>query len=70
MKKIERILQNTLNKEWNSGKIIIVLGPRQVGKTTIIKEICDSKGDYLFINGDDIEDKQLLLNAGETKLDV
>lgn len=68
MKKIERILQNTLNKEWNSGKIIIVLGPRQVGKTTIIKEICDSKGDYLFINGDDIEDKQLLLNAGETKL--
>lgn len=68
MKKIERILQNTLNKEWNGGKIIMVLGPRQVGKTTLIKEICDSKGDYLFINGDDIEDKQLLLNAGETKL--
>ena len=51
MKKIERNLKITLNNEWNSGKVLIILGPRQVGKTTLIKDICEENGDFLFFNG-------------------
>jgi uncharacterized protein len=65
---IERILLNAINRQWNSGKVIIVIGPRQAGKTTLLTRICDEKGPYLFINGDDPEVRGLFENAGEKKL--
>lgn len=68
MKKIERNLKIVFQKEWNSGKVLIVLGPRQVGKTTLIRDLCEENGDYLFFNGDDFEDKNLLTNASESRL--
>jgi predicted AAA+ superfamily ATPase len=68
MKKIERNLKITLNNEWNSGKVLIILGPRQVGKTTLIKDVCEENGDFLFFNGDDYEDKMLLTDTSENKL--
>ena len=55
-------------EKWNSGKVLIVIGPRQVGKTTLIRSLCEAEGNYLFINGDDAEDRLLLENAGENKL--
>lgn len=65
---LERILKKNLLDKWNSGKVLIVIGPRQVGKTTLIRSLCDKEGNYLFINGDDSEDRLLLENAGENKL--
>jgi predicted AAA+ superfamily ATPase len=63
-----RVLKNNLLEKWNSGKVLIVIGPRQVGKTTLIKSLCEKEGNYLFINGDDNEDRAILQEAGETKL--
>ena len=63
-----RVLKNNLLEKWNSGKVLIVIGPRQVGKTTLIKSLCEKEGNYLFINGDDNEDRAILEEAGETKL--
>ena len=63
-----RVLKNNLLEKWNSGKVLIVIGPRQVGKTTLIKSLCEKEGNYLFINGDDNEDRTLLEEAGENKL--
>jgi uncharacterized protein len=65
---IERILKSSLKKQWNSGKILIVLGPRQVGKTTLLEELCRSEGTFLFLNGDDFVTKQILENIGELQL--
>ncbi|MGQ1787100.1 ATP-binding protein [Saccharicrinis sp. GN24d3] len=65
---IDRILYNTINKEWDSGKVIIVLGPRQSGKTTLLSNLCKSKGEFLYLNGDDPEIRAILENAGEKKL--
>ena len=65
---IERDLREFLLDKWNSGKVLILIGPRQVGKTTLIRSLCETEGNYLFINGDDPEDRILLANAGESKL--
>lgn len=51
---IERTLQATLKKKVDYKKAIIVLGPRQVGKTTLISQIAaDLNPEYIYINGDD-----------------
>jgi len=68
MKKIERIIENQLIKEWNNRKVIVVLGPRQVGKTTLVKGICSKKGNFLFLNGDDPSIISVLTNASENQL--
>ncbi|TCD27475.1 ATP-binding protein [Pedobacter psychrodurus] len=51
---IKRALQQTLESKVDFKKAIVVLGPRQVGKTTLINKIAGSLSDnYLYINGDD-----------------
>lgn len=54
-----RYLTNTLEEKINKGKAIIILGPRQVGKTTLISQLLASK-EYLFLNGDDPKTRNLL----------
>lgn len=64
---IHRTLSTTLKKRFNKGKAIVLLGPRQVGKTTLIRA-CLAKKDFLFLDGDDPEIRNMLLDAGKTKL--
>lgn len=54
-----RLLTDRINKRLGSGKAIVVIGPRQVGKTTMIEKILESK-DYLLLNGDDPKTRTLL----------
>lgn len=55
----ERYLKERLIKRINSGKAIILIGPRQVGKTTLIREVLKDH-DYLFFDGDDPKTRMLL----------
>lgn len=64
---IQRVLENSIMEKWNDNKVIIVTGPRQVGKTTLIRNICDSKGEYLFLNGDDFGTRELLKDFSKKK---
>jgi predicted AAA+ superfamily ATPase len=64
---IYRTLSAALKKRFNKGKAIVLLGPRQVGKTTLLRECLDAK-EFLFLDGDDPEIRSLLLNAGKSKL--
>ncbi|MDH5399138.1 MAG: AAA family ATPase, partial [Cyclobacteriaceae bacterium] len=41
------------------GKAIIVLGARQVGKTTMVRKLLEEVP-HLFLNGDDPADRELL----------
>lgn len=51
---IERELKTLLNQKIDYKKAIVVLGPRQVGKTTLITNIAHQiSPKYLYINGDD-----------------
>ena len=55
----ERYLKEIIIKRINSGKAIIIIGPRQVGKTTLIREVLKDH-DYLFLDGDDPKTRTLL----------
>lgn len=65
---IERILKQKLLSKWDSGKVLIVLGPRQVGKTTLIASICKEKGRHLYLTGDDIPTQIMLKDIGLAQL--
>lgn len=49
---IKRIIEKTIAGKLFKGKTIVVIGARQVGKTTVIREVLKGK-DYLFLDGDD-----------------
>lgn len=59
---IQRIIQPDIEEDFFTGKAIVLLGPRQVGKTTLIKEILKNKN-HLFLNADDASVRNLFLDA-------
>lgn len=68
---ITRKIESVIEKRLFKGKAILLFGPRQVGKTTIIREIL-SKGNYnyLFLNGDESDIREALENTSSTKLSL
>lgn len=54
-----RTLENTITAKIDSGKAIIVVGARQVGKTTLLKSLLADK-EYLFLDADDPSTRSLL----------
>jgi predicted AAA+ superfamily ATPase len=65
--KVNRLLKGKILEKWDDRKVIIVTGPRQVGKTTLLTEICKEKGEFLFLNGDDFSVQNLLKEFTKTK---
>lgn len=66
---IERQLKILINKRLNDRKVIIILGPRQSGKTTLIKSIYSEKdSSVLWWNGDETDTRQILKNPTSTIL--
>ncbi len=61
MKMFARTIENIISEKIDSGKAIILVGARQVGKTTLIKEILKDK-DYLFVDADDPATRTTLTN--------
>ena len=65
---IERVLEKQLRARWNSGKALVVTGPRQVGKTTLLYKLCKEEGDYLLLNADEADVRAQLENTSLTRL--
>lgn len=49
---IPRILYKSISDRLFQGKTLVINGPRQVGKSTLIKEVLKNR-EYLFLDGDD-----------------
>lgn len=47
---IKRDLEDTIRRNLNRGKIIILYGPRRAGKTTLIKHLFSDTKTYLYLN--------------------
>ncbi|MEY4626336.1 MAG: hypothetical protein RL003_308, partial [Bacteroidota bacterium] len=62
-----RQLTTSIQRVSHKKKAIIVLGPRQVGKTTLIKSLLGSDA-YLFLNGDDLAISKQLSEADTFKI--
>ena len=64
---IKRTLKPLIGEKFFKGKAIILLGPRQVGKTTLINELLKDK-EHLFLDGDDPTVRELLNGVNTIKL--
>jgi uncharacterized protein len=66
---IERLLEKTILEKLPKGKIIVLVGPRQVGKTTLLKSVLQKSGKRaLFWNCDEPDIREILQNATSTRL--
>ncbi|RLD66885.1 MAG: ATPase [Bacteroidetes bacterium] len=63
----QRTIEKDINTKIGSGKAIIIVGARQVGKTTLIKNLLKGK-DYLFLDADDPSTRKLLTNPNTEQI--
>ena len=57
---IQRWISEDIRKHMYRGKAIVILGPRQCGKTTLLNQLYEADQKMLYLNCDDVKDKQAL----------
>lgn len=65
---IERLIVPKVQSQIGSGKAIVVMGARQVGKTTLLHSVMGNKENVLWLNGDDVDTRIVLDNPSSTRL--
>ncbi|MHB1921073.1 MAG: ATP-binding protein [Chitinophagaceae bacterium] len=64
---IGRTLKDGIKKDLFKGKALLLFGPRQSGKSTLIQEVLKDM-EYLYLNGDDADVREMLTHTTATKL--
>ena len=64
---VQRALKGKIRDRFHKGRALILIGPRQVGKTTLIKELLKGE-DHLFLDGDDPSIRALLTDPNTEQL--
>lgn len=66
---IKRIIQTSIQKRLFKGKAVLLFGPRQAGKSTLIEVLLEAQDkEWLYLNGDDADVREILTNTTATKL--
>ena len=66
---IERLLISALQRDLFQGKAILLMGPRQVGKTTLITSLLAERAEKVALfNGDDADVRQLFTQTTASQL--
>ena len=65
---IKRKLENLIKSKLNKGKAIILIGARQVGKTTLLKMLFSKSENILWLNGDELDVQNLFENISAARL--
>ena len=67
MSKIERIVKKNLDTQLFKGKIILLIGARQIGKTTLLKEVIAKQSqNSLWLNADEGDVRLQLQHANSS----
>ena len=64
---IKRHLEKIIEKKLSDGKVIIVLGARQTGKTTLLKKIVAKIENVLWLNADEADTIALFENSSSSR---
>jgi hypothetical protein len=64
---IKRVLQAPIQERLFKNKAILLFGPRQCGKSTLVETLLSEKK-YLYLNGDDADVREILSDTTSTKL--
>jgi predicted AAA+ superfamily ATPase len=66
---IQRLVQEDIEKRLFKGKAILIFGPRQSGKSTMVNQLLKDLGqNFLYLNGDEADVREILTNTTSTKL--
>lgn len=65
---ISRHIKSILMDKISDGKAIILLGARQTGKTTLLKDLFPESPQTLWLNGDELDIQTLFENISATRL--
>lgn len=65
---IARTLAPKIMSKVGGNKAIIIIGARQVGKSTLLKMMLGERKDVMWLNGDDLDIQELFRNITSTRL--
>lgn len=66
---IPRYISTQISSRFHKGKAIILFGPRQSGKTTLIRRILEESGEsYIAYNGDEPDVREMFRSMTSTRL--
>ena len=65
---IHQYLLDTLEQQVTPKKVVVIYGPRQIGKTTLLTKFLEKKSNYLLVSGEDIDIQHYLSSQSIVKL--
>lgn len=65
---IHRILEDKIKSLLGNKKAIVIIGARQVGKSTLLNLLLDNNKDVLWLNGDDLDVQDLFREMSSTRM--
>lgn len=66
---IKRTSQISIQKRLFKGKAVLLFGPRQAGKSTLVEALLQGQDEeWLYLNGDDADVREILTNTTAAKL--
>ncbi len=69
MNMIERHIKTSITARFFKGKAILIFGARQCGKSTLVEALLNEQDrEWLYLNGDDADTREILSNTSATKL--
>lgn len=65
---INRSLIDSIRKDFDRQKVLVILGPRQVGKTTLLEQLSEGENKILALDCDNLDDRIDLENKSKAEL--
>lgn len=65
---VERHIQSSIQSQLGGGKAIVIMGARQVGKSTLLRQMLGERQDVIWMNGDDLDIQELFSSITSTRI--